>query len=544
MAITSINALTEPISFMDVAQSTDVKLKTFDEKEFNKKYNKFKADLPKTMGSNSLNSIIKGILSPKKKWQLALYLADQVGLPASKKSTDVFNKLKQGWEKIDEQITVLNKSTDKFKKEKIDNLIEFKNAMKEEVGSVFMDSKTKKAADEFLTAITTKPIADTVEDTVKLTSKVAKDINKQNIPDNVLRYLAFKQGVNIPTGIKANRVMSNKTGLKIQPGHPTRRLSQAEKIRLKKVVTGKAKAAGMEKSYLDYVNKLEKLKEYDPKLPHYDPAIAQKMFSIAHQSLFPTKKGAMSTFKSAKPKGGWHTWGDTLKEKRPDLYNYFKPIAEPPKPKDIEDIVRSGGEQTGLMKLLTGKVKDPETGKWVDKKGTALMRKLFKYKFPGKAGGSKAHPLQKEWRKYLVGKYGDEVIDQNTGKLISELKNPSFITTAQRNQVIHRAIEDDLMKSLMKREELINAYKKGDMTLEEFKPLVNVNKKRIDKINKRMTNLGLETKTFDPFKGQVVSYGEQPISMSRLYSHPRFGFKKLGYNEGGIASIKKLTRPL
>jgi hypothetical protein len=304
MAITSINALTEPISFMDVAQSTDVKLKTFDEKEFNKKYNKFKADLPKTMGSNSLNSIIKGILSPKKKWQLALYLADQVGLPASKKSTDVFNKLKQGWEKIDEQITVLNKSTDKFKKEKIDNLIEFKNAMKEEVGSVFMDSKTKKAADEFLTAITTKPIADTVEDTVKLTSKVAKDINKQNIPDNVLRYLAFKQGVNIPTGIKANRVMSNKTGLKIQPGHPTRRLSQAEKIRLKKVVTGKAKAAGMEKSYLDYVNKLEKLKEYDPKLPHYDPAIAQKMFSIAHQSLFPTKKGAMSTFKSAKPKGG------------------------------------------------------------------------------------------------------------------------------------------------------------------------------------------------------------------------------------------------
>ena len=172
------------------------------------------------------------------------------------------------------------------------------------------------------------------------------------------------------------------------------------------------------------------------------------------------------------------------------------------------------------------------------------MRKIFPYRVAEKAGGSKAHPIQKEWRKYLVGKYGDEVIDPKTGKLISELRNPSFVTTAQRNQVIHRKIEDDLMKSLLRREELINAYKKGDMTLTKFKPLINVNKNRINKIKKRMTNLGLETKTYDPYKGRIVSYGEQPISISRLYSHPRFGFKKLGYNEGGIASISHLTRPI
>ena len=118
------------------------------------------------------------------------------------------------------------------------------------------------------------------------------------------------------------------------------------------------------------------------------------------------------------------------------------------------------------------------------------------------------------------------------------------MTSRTRNEIIHRKLENELMDNLVKREELINAYKKGDMTLEKFKPLINVNKKRIDKINKRMTNLGLETKTFDPFKGQVVSYGKQPISMSRLYSHPRFGFKKLGYNEGGIASIFNITRAL
>ena len=537
MPITPINTMTEPLSFMDVAQSTDVKLKSFDEAKFKKKYDKFKSNLPKTTGTTALNSLVNAVISPKKKWQFALYLADQVGLPASTSATKTFSKLKQAWENIDNQIAILNKSADKFKKEKIADLMSFKKTMKEEAGSVFVDKETKKIADTFLAS------EKSYEDTLKLAGDLGQDLKKgQAISDSVLRYLAYAQDITIPIGKRARDIISNKTGLLKEGGK--RRLSKAEKVRLRQLMAAKTKAASMEKLYLDYINKLEKLKEYDPKLPHYDPAIAQKMFSMAHQSLFPTKKGAMSTFKSAKPKGGWHTWGDTLKEKRPDLYNYFKPIAEPPKPKDIEDIVRSGGEQTGLMKLLTGKVKDPETGKWVDKPGTALMRKIFPYRVAEKAGGSKAHPIQKEWRKYLVGKYGDEVIDPKTGKLISELRNPSFVTTAQRNQVIHRKIEDDLMKSLLRREELINAYKKGDMTLAKFKPLINVNKNRINKIKKRMTNLGLETKTYDPYKGRIVSYGEQPISISRLYSHPRFGFKKLGYNEGGIASISHLTRPI
>ena len=309
--------------------------------------------------------------------------------------------------------------------------------------------------------------------------------------------------------------------------------------------------------YDKFVDQIKQLKEVDPSGLNYDKAY-HALFKPGKRFV---KDSGKTYFKNPKikkvknpktgelvdkPQGKFATWKDKLKEEYPELYTYMDKIANPPKTttKDLEKIIRSGGVQTPLMKKLTGKIKDPKTGELVDKPGTLLAKEVFPHTLDWKAGLQKAHPLQKIHRKKLVEKYGDKVIDPKTGKLIPELKQPSFMTSQTRNEVIHRALENDLMDNLATRENLINAYKKGDMTLAKFKPLINVNKNRINKIKKRMTNLGLETKTYDPYKGRVVSYGAPPVSISRLYSHPRFGFKKLGYNEGGIASISHLTRPI
>ena len=130
-AFVSANAPVTETSFLDLPQSPDVKLKTFDEAAFKKNYNKFKANLPKTTGTKALNSLVNTIVNPKKKLLFTLYLADQIGLPASKKFADTKVLLEDAVKNIDTQLAKLHKSTNKFKKEKINDLMTFKNSMKE-----------------------------------------------------------------------------------------------------------------------------------------------------------------------------------------------------------------------------------------------------------------------------------------------------------------------------------------------------------------------------------------------------------------------------
>ena len=132
-ALVSANAPVTETSFLDLPQSSDVKLKTFDEAAFKKNYNKFKANLPKTTGTKALNSLVNTIVNPKKKLLFTLYLADQIGLPASKKFADTKVLLEDAVKNIDTQLDNLYKSTEKFKKEKINDLITFKNSMAEHV---------------------------------------------------------------------------------------------------------------------------------------------------------------------------------------------------------------------------------------------------------------------------------------------------------------------------------------------------------------------------------------------------------------------------
>ena len=153
-----------------------------------------------------------------------------------------------------------------------------------------------------------------------LINKLAKELNDQGL------YLGGKDELkNAKTAI--GKIIANKKGLKSGAVNNYNTIAaEATKKSMAEI-----RSASEAKAYLSYVNKLEELKKYDPQLPHYDPATAKKMFYEAHKKLFSTKKGSRAAFKSNRPGGGWDAWKNILKEERPDLYEYFKPIAEPPK---------------------------------------------------------------------------------------------------------------------------------------------------------------------------------------------------------------------
>jgi len=349
-------------------------------------------------------------------------------------------------------------------------------------------------------------------------AKLGKDPNKRHgFDEKHLEYLANKFGLNKSANELGGKILTS-TGKEVRPGW-RRFMNWETGLPIIKKGTGEKVKVRSHPHPKSPAGKLSRHQKKVKTVVDDFTALKNKMESGAltlEEIIDPKNKLAKGT-RHYKRVGKFEKYADDIKAVDEDLHDFF--VKEIGDYKLGEVSTKKSVRGSTALEKRRRKLSKTKAAKSADIKIADLHR----------AHSTMQTRLQKINDLYATGKI--------TKAEFQNLRKPQYLLLNPENQA-HRTLENTLDRLLNRRVGLKEKNKWDAL---------NATSKKIDDLTKEMTDMRVESVLWDPVKEKLRTFGLRPSDLDIVKTKRGLELTEQiprKYNQGGIASISHLTRPI